>query len=172
MYGKIQASGLTEFIAFICTSAMWAKSCFLVHLKQWQLWQMAAPCVPPAPQQSPWRVDHHGGWWHLVDWALGARIHIWSPMWHLLFIDLAIELFISQYPLISNTLLLHALPSPVPGNYYSILYSMSLTLFDTSYKGIHVVLVRLFLAYFSWHNVFQVSSCCLIRQDFLLFKKG
>ena len=121
--------------------------------------------------------NHHGGWITmavaaLLDWALGAHIHIWSPMWHLLFIDLAIELFISQYPLISNTLLLHALPSPVPGNYYSILYSMSLTVFDTSYKGIHVVLVRLFLAYFSWHNVFQVSSCCLIRQDFLLFKKG
>ena len=60
---------------------------------------------------------------------------------------------------------------PDPDNYYSILHSMSLTLFDTSYKGIHVVLVHLFLAYFSWHNVFQVSSCCVIGQDFLLFKK-
>ena len=171
MYGKIQASGLTEFIAVICTSAMWAKSCFLVHLKQWQLWQMAAPCVPPAPQQSPWRVTASAGLsFGSPHSHLEARNRWW--LWHFLFIDLAVEIFISQYPLISNTLLLHALPPPVPGNYYSILYSMSLTLFDTSYKGIHVVLVRLFLAYFSWHNVFQVSSCCLIGQDFLLFKKG
>ena len=28
---------------------------------------------------SPWQVDHHGGWRHLLDWALGARTHIWRP---------------------------------------------------------------------------------------------
>ena len=124
MYGKIQASGLTEFIAFICTSAIWAKSCFLVHLKQWQLWQMAAPCAPPAPQQSPWRVDHHGGWitmasgspWRVAASAglsfgsphshLEARNHWW--LWHFLFIDLAVELFIWKCLLISSTLVLHA----------------------------------------------------------------
>ena len=76
-----------------------------------------------------------------------------------------------SFPMISNTLLLHAHPPLVPGNCYSILYSMSLTVFDTSWKGIHVVLVRLFLAYFSWHNVFQVRSCCLIGQGFLFFKE-
>ena len=125
--------------------------------------------------------NHHGGWITMAV-AASAGLSFGSPhshlearncwwLWHFLFIDLAVEIFISQYPLISNTLLLHALPPPVPGNYYSILYSMSLTLFDTSYKGIHVVLVRLFLAYFSWHNVFQVSSCCVLGQDFLLFKK-
>ena len=29
-----------------------AKSYFLVHLKEWQVWQMAASCIPQAPQQS------------------------------------------------------------------------------------------------------------------------
>jgi len=51
MYGKMQASGLTDFIPFTCTSG--AKYCFLVHLKEWQ---MAAPCIPPTPQRSPWEV--------------------------------------------------------------------------------------------------------------------
>ena len=43
MYRKTQASGLTEFIPFICTSAIPGQSCFLTHL---------ASCTPPAPQQS------------------------------------------------------------------------------------------------------------------------
>ena len=30
-----------------------AKHCFLVHLKEWQ---MAASCISPTPQQSPWEV--------------------------------------------------------------------------------------------------------------------
>ena len=47
MYGKMQDSGFTEFIPFICTSAIWGQSCFLVDL---------ASCIPPAPQQSPWEV--------------------------------------------------------------------------------------------------------------------
>ena len=38
MFGKMQASGPTEFIPFICIT------CFLDHL---------ASCFPPAPQQSP-----------------------------------------------------------------------------------------------------------------------
>ena len=118
--------------------------------------------------------SHRGGWRHLLDCDLGVRIHIWRPeilmavtflYW---FGSRAFHFTIPidwQYPV-----LLHALPPPVFGSYYSILYSMSLTVFHTSYKGIHV-LVRLFLAYFSWHNVFQVRPCCLIGQDFLLFKK-
>ena len=42
MSGKKQASVLTEFIPFICTSAIWGQSCFLIHL---------ASCTLPAPQQ-------------------------------------------------------------------------------------------------------------------------
>ena len=49
MYGKMQASGLTEFIPSICTSAIWGRPCFLVLLKDWQI---AASCIPPAPQLS------------------------------------------------------------------------------------------------------------------------
>ena len=52
----MQASGLREFIPFICTSAIWSQSCFSVHLKEWPNWQMAASCIPPTPQQSPWGV--------------------------------------------------------------------------------------------------------------------
>ena len=39
---------------------------------------------------------------------------------------------------------------------------MSLTVYNTSYKGIHAGFVPLCLAYFSWHNVFQVDPCCLM----------
>ena len=65
MYGKTKASGLTEFSPFIFTSAIWGHSCFLVHL---------ASCIPPAPQQSSWRVAASDGsqFW-------GALIHIWKP---------------------------------------------------------------------------------------------
>ena len=45
----MQASGLTEFIPSICTSAIWGRPCFLVLLKDWQI---AASCIPPAPQLS------------------------------------------------------------------------------------------------------------------------
>ena len=41
---------IIEFIPFICTSAIGGRSCLPVHLKEWQ---MAAPCIPPALQQSP-----------------------------------------------------------------------------------------------------------------------
>ena len=34
----MQASGFTEFIPFICTSAIWGQSCSLVH---------PASCIPP-----------------------------------------------------------------------------------------------------------------------------
>ena len=52
MYGKIQASGLTLFIAFTCTSAIRGQSCFLVHLASW---------IPPAPQHSPRRLAASSG---------------------------------------------------------------------------------------------------------------
>ena len=35
-----------------------AKSCFLIHLKEWQI---AASCISPAPQQSPWGVAASAG---------------------------------------------------------------------------------------------------------------
>ena len=54
---KMQASGLTEFIPFICVSAIWGQPCFLAHL---------ASCIPPAPQQSTFR------WQHLLDHSLGS----------------------------------------------------------------------------------------------------
>ena len=49
MYGRMQASGLTEFTPSTCTSAVWGQILFLVHLKEWQ---MAASRIPPAPQQK------------------------------------------------------------------------------------------------------------------------
>ena len=69
----MQASGVTEFIPFICTSAIFGQPCFLVHLKEWQ---MAISCIPLAPQQSLWRV--RGNSIHCVT-VLGAVIHIWRP---------------------------------------------------------------------------------------------
>ena len=66
MYGKMQASGLTEFTPFTCTSAIWGQSCFLVHL---------AACIPLAPQQSPWEGGGNTPW--ITVW--GALIHIWRP---------------------------------------------------------------------------------------------
>ena len=69
----MQASGVTEFIPFICTSATSGQSCFLVHLKEWQ---MAISCIPLALQQSLWTV---GGDSILCIMVLGALIHIWKP---------------------------------------------------------------------------------------------
>ena len=64
MYGKVQASGLTESIPSLCSSAIWGQSFFLVHL---------AACMPLAPQQLPL-----GGGSILWIMALGALIHICS----------------------------------------------------------------------------------------------
>ena len=36
-----------------------AKSYFFVHLKEWQ---MVAPCIPPAPQESSWWMAASDGW--------------------------------------------------------------------------------------------------------------
>ena len=71
MYGKMQASGLTECNSFICSSAIWGQSCFFVHLKEW----VADGCFlhSPAPQQSPWEVAASPGS------VLGALTHNWRP---------------------------------------------------------------------------------------------
>ena len=72
MYGKMQASGLTEFILFIWSSsiwghwihsfhmasAIWCQFCCLVHL---------ASCIPSTPQHSPMR-----GWQHPMNCSLGS----------------------------------------------------------------------------------------------------
>ena len=80
MCGKMQSSGLTEFIPFICTSALWGQSCFLLHL---------ISCI--APQQSLFRVDPSFGSPHS---HLEARSHWW--LWHFLFINMARDIFISH----------------------------------------------------------------------------
>ena len=72
-----------------------AKSCFLVHLKEWQ---MAASCISPAPQQSLWG----GGWQHLLDHSSGSpHLHLVARncwwLWLFLFIDMAGDIFISQF---------------------------------------------------------------------------
>ena len=63
MYGKMQASGLTGFIPFICSSAIWGQPCFPVHLKKQQ---MAASCIPQLLSR------HHGGWQYPLD-------QFWEP---------------------------------------------------------------------------------------------
>ena len=60
---------------------------------------MAPPCVPPGPQQSPWRVVASAGLsFGSLHSHLEARNRWW--LWHFLFTDLAVESFISQYLLI------------------------------------------------------------------------
>ena len=63
----MQASGITEFIPSIDTSAIWGQSCFLVHL---------ASCITPALQQSPGLAAGSSILWITI-W--GAFIHIWRP---------------------------------------------------------------------------------------------
>ena len=55
----MQASGLTEFILSICTSAFWGQILF-----------PCSPCFWHSPSSS-------GGWQHPA--VLGALIHIWRP---------------------------------------------------------------------------------------------
>ena len=74
MSGKKQASVLTEFIPFICTSAIWGQSCFLIHL---------ASCTLPAPQQlglgGAWGGATTSTGSHGSQLVLGALIHLWRP---------------------------------------------------------------------------------------------
>ena len=62
---------ISEFIPFICTSAIWGQILFPGSLKEWQV---ATSCLPPAPQQTPWG----GGSLSRIA-VLGAHIHIWRP---------------------------------------------------------------------------------------------
>ena len=59
MHGKMQASGLTKFIPFMCTSAIWGQSCSLFTLL------LAFPQL---------LSSHHGGWQHLQDDSLGSLV--------------------------------------------------------------------------------------------------
>ena len=87
--GKVQASGLTEFILSYAPQIpgpILSPSCPLVHLA----------CISPAPQQSPW------GWHHPPDHSLEcshslleARNH-WR-LWHFLLINMTGNIFISHY---------------------------------------------------------------------------
>ena len=68
------------------STAIWGKSCFLVHL---------AYFIPLAPQQSPWE------WQHTLDSSFGSphshlmiRNYWW--LWHFLLINMAGDIFISH----------------------------------------------------------------------------
>jgi len=84
VYAKMQASGLTEFTPFICTSAVWGQSLLLAQL---------ASRIPPVPLQSPWRVAPFTGS-KFGELLLEARNHCW--LWRYLFINMAGDIFISQ----------------------------------------------------------------------------
>ena len=100
MFGKMQASGLTEIIPFMCTSALWGQTCFLAPL---QGWQMTASCIPQL-------LSIHSGVVaviHLLDHSFGSppshlepRNHWW--MWHFLFMDMAGDIFFSQHETLSH----------------------------------------------------------------------
>ena len=64
------ASGLSEFIPFICTSLSGAQP-VSVHLKEWQ---MTASCI--SLSSSATTVGNGGIFWIAI---VGVLIHIWSP---------------------------------------------------------------------------------------------
>ena len=100
MYGKMPASGLTEL----------SQSCFLDHLKEWQI---AASCIrhpppheqhpPPAPHSAPrGRVAASVGSQTLcsilgTSFTLGCQKSLMAVK-HFLFIDMAGNIFISHSP--------------------------------------------------------------------------
>ena len=102
---------LNSFLSCVC-QLPGAKSCFLVHLKEWQ---MAASCIPaPPPPPCSSAITNHliwGTWreWHRLDCSFGtshshleARNHWW--LWHFLFIDMVVDIFISQsFTMITNS---------------------------------------------------------------------
>ena len=87
------ASGLTESIPFICTSALWGQILFPCSLEGWQTWKMAASWFPPAPQLSPWGMATSAGLevyitvqifvlkWHLQDSPIKIYIYIILIIW-------------------------------------------------------------------------------------------
>ena len=74
MYGKIKPLGSVNSLLLFAPQLSGVKSCFLVHLKEWQVWQMAAACV--LPTFSAIIVGGRGSCWIAV---LGALTHIWRP---------------------------------------------------------------------------------------------
>ena len=67
MYGKMQASGLPEFIPFMCTSVIWGQIPFLDFLH---------PPPPPSPSAITVEAGHLLDHRHCVPFW-GALIHIW-----------------------------------------------------------------------------------------------
>ena len=70
----MQASGLTNSFPSFAPRLSGAKSCFLGHLKEWQVWQMAASRI--LPSSSAIIAGGRGSCWIAV---LGALTHIWRP---------------------------------------------------------------------------------------------
>ena len=108
MYGKMQASGLTEFIPFICTSAVWGQILFPVTARgdRCGAWLLLAPHPhpPPPPQQPPWGK----GWRHLLDFR--HCVLFWEPSFTLLLLLLLLCFSHVWCPIDSS------LPgSPIPG---------------------------------------------------------
>ena len=92
MHRRMQASRLTEFISFICTSASWGQILFLLRLKEWQ---MAASRIPPAPQQSLGGVvASPGSQAGEPSFTFGGQKSL--RLWHFLFTNMAGDIFISQ----------------------------------------------------------------------------
>ena len=83
VYGKMRASGVTEFI---CISAIWGESCFLVYLTS-----SIPQLLSNHPESCQHLQAHSFGNPHT---HLEARNH-WS-LWHFLFINMAGGIFISQ----------------------------------------------------------------------------
>ena len=126
----MHASGLTEFIPSICTSAIWGQSCFLDHLKEWRI------CYLHSPSSSA--ITMRGGSIHWIP-VLGALIHIWRPeitdgsdifclfIWQEIFsfhsvMSLFFELLLFNFSAVSDSLWPHGLrhaglpcPSLSPG---------------------------------------------------------
>lgn len=95
------AFGLTESIPFIALQLSGAKFCFFVHVKEWQLWQMADSCIPQLLS------SHCAGWRHLLDPTLvrphshlRARNPYW--LWHFLFIDMSGDIFVPHRTLLRS----------------------------------------------------------------------
>ena len=74
MYGKLQASGLTEFILFIGSSALWCQILFLCSPLG-----LAGGCLSFPQFLSKERGRRVGGGCLCWITVLGALIHIWRP---------------------------------------------------------------------------------------------
>ena len=89
----MQASGLTEFIHFTCTSALWGQSSFLVHPKVAGRWLLFAS--PQLLSNQCW------GWQHSLGHSFGSphsHMETINHAWwcYFLFINMAGDISISQ----------------------------------------------------------------------------